>query len=69
MMRPICFASLVGAVVADWYSNLNYDSPSSGHALGVSIPKVRKRQSNSQYMDAKDLNFTHGVASGDPYAE
>lgn len=69
MMRPLALASLAGAVLADWYSNLNYKSPSSGHALGVSIPKVRKRQGGSQYMDAKNLNFTHGVASGDPYAE
>jgi alkaline phosphatase D len=33
------------------------------------MPKVIKRQSSPSYMDASRLNFTHGVASGDPYSD
>lgn len=57
-------------VQADWAGNLNYRSPSSSHGfLGISMPKVMKRQAGPSYMDAGMLNFTHGVASGDPYPE
>jgi alkaline phosphatase D len=33
------------------------------------MPKVIKRQSSPSYMDAARLNFTHGIASGDPYSD
>ncbi|QIW99079.1 hypothetical protein AMS68_004597 [Peltaster fructicola] len=60
---------------ASFAGNLNYRSPSNQHpSLGLDIPKIEKRQAlykrqapatftNSQ------LNFTHGVASGDPYSD
>ena len=49
-------------------ANLNYRSPSHNHpGLGVAIHKVNKRNGGSAPIDAASLNFTHGVASGDPY--
>lgn len=33
------------------------------------MAKVMKRQAGPSYMDAGMLNFTHGVASGDPYSD
>lgn len=62
------FAFLAGAT-ADWTGNINYGSPSHNHNLGISIPKVKKRQVGSQYMDSSQIHFTHGVASGDPYED
>lgn len=54
---------------ASYAGNLNYRSPSLNHpGLGISIPKVAKRGSPSAPYDPSRLNFTHGVASGDPYA-
>jgi alkaline phosphatase D len=55
-----------------WDGNLNYRSPSILHpGLGIDVPKVAKRTvpeaRQSSYYDANQLNFTHGVASGDPY--
>ncbi|KAI8932651.1 hypothetical protein NX059_010147 [Plenodomus lindquistii] len=53
---------------ASWSKNLNYRSPSEHHpALGISIHKVVKRNDPASSYDATNLNFTHGVASGDPY--
>ncbi|KAF2843521.1 alkaline phosphatase-like protein [Patellaria atrata CBS 101060] len=57
-----------GVVSARYASNLNYRSPSENHpGLGVSIHKVVKRNNPSSSWDPAQLNFTHGVASGDPY--
>ncbi|WEW54972.1 alkaline phosphatase [Emydomyces testavorans] len=57
-------------VSASYAGNLNYRSPSHNHpALGVSIHKVAKRSDPSSAFDAARLNFTHGVASGDPYSD
>ncbi|KAI4130471.1 MAG: hypothetical protein LQ347_003357 [Umbilicaria vellea] len=68
MLQLLAFLSLAGAAVASYASNLNYRSPSHNHpALGVSIHKVNKRNGGSAPYDASQLNFTHGVASGDPY--
>jgi alkaline phosphatase D len=51
-------------VSASFSGNLNYRSPSLNHPdLGISIRKVVRRN------DPADLNFTHGVASGDPYPD
>jgi alkaline phosphatase D len=53
---------------ASWSKNLNYRSPSEHHpSLGISIHRVVKRNDPSSSYDAATLNFTHGVASGDPY--
>ena len=45
------------------------DQPKSNTSpgLGVSIHKVNKRNAGSAPINAASLNFTHGVASGDPY--
>lgn len=53
---------------ASWSKNLNYRSPSEHHpSLGISIRRVVKRNDPSCSYDPASLNFTHGVASGDPY--
>ncbi|EAT90172.1 hypothetical protein SNOG_01960 [Parastagonospora nodorum SN15] len=53
---------------ASWSKNLNYRSPSEHHpSLGISIHRVVKRNDPSYSYDPASLNFTHGVASGDPY--
>ncbi|KAH8160945.1 hypothetical protein CIB48_g7303 [Xylaria polymorpha] len=55
------------AVSAAFVGNLNYLSPSRHHAsLGVSISRVAKRTYATPYWSPSQLNFTHGVASGDP---
>ncbi|KXJ89933.1 PhoD-like phosphatase [Microdochium bolleyi] len=60
--------SLATTASAAFVHNLNYFSPSLHHpSLGVSIGKVAKRSYNAPSWDPAKLNFTHGVASGDPY--
>ena len=69
MRSSVSLFALVTAVTAEWAGNINYGSPSYLHrSLGLSMPKVVKRHTAS-YMDAGALNFTHGVASGDPYPD
>lgn len=61
---------LVFLVFAAWTDafydgNLNYNSPSRRHdALGISLRTVQKRLVPDD--GELSLNFTHGVASGDP---
>lgn len=58
---------LVGATSAAFVDNLNYLSPSRHHAsLGVSINKIAKRTYATPHWSPSQLNFTHGIASGDP---
>lgn len=65
-LAPLLAAA--GVVSANWAKNINYRSPSEHHpALGISIHKVVKRTDPSSPWDPSKLNFTHGVASGDPY--
>ncbi|KAF2120145.1 PhoD-like phosphatase-domain-containing protein [Lophiotrema nucula] len=60
----------VSAALASYTKNINYRSPSEHHpALGVSIHKVVKRNNPASPWDPSKLNFTHGVASGDPYPD
>lgn len=61
--------SLYSAVAsAYWHKNLNYRSPSANHpGLGISIHKVNKRNTLEKRWNPAHLNFTHSVASGDPY--
>lgn len=67
MKHSLLFLSYVTAVTASFGGNLNYRSPSHNHpALGVSIHKVAKRNIDARAFPANKLNFTHGVASGDP---
>ena len=66
----LCFCVAVlsaGTATASYAANLNYRSPSHHHpSLGIAIHKVNKRNGGSPPMNASSLNFTHGVASGDP---
>lgn len=71
-MKLQLFALLSSAAIASasWAKNLNYRSPSENHpGLGIAIHKVVKRSDPSQAWDPAQLNFTHGVASGDPYSD
>ena len=68
MLQLLTTLAFAGATLASYATNLNYRSPSHNHpGLGVSIHKVNKRNAGSAPTDAASLNFTHGVASGDPY--
>jgi alkaline phosphatase D len=65
-----CLLAIATLAAAEWTNNINYRSPSHLHkVLGISMPKVLKRQASSSYMNASVLNFTHGVASGDPFSD
>jgi alkaline phosphatase D len=67
----IAFVSLATAATANFDGSLNYHSPSRRHpSLGIDVPKVAKRGlAKRSSWDPSALNFTHGVASGDPYPE
>jgi alkaline phosphatase D len=63
-----CAIALVPGAAAFFTGNLNYFSPSLHHPdLGISIRKVAARTYANPPWDPQQLNFTHGVASGDPY--
>jgi alkaline phosphatase D len=58
--------SVVQGALGYFHNNLAYSSPSRRHAsLAVPLHHVTKRQSGSLF-NSNELNFTHGVASGDP---
>ena len=63
---------MAGLVSASFDGNLNYDSPSKRHDhLGIDIDIVSHRtlkRGSVPYLPSQ-LNFTHGVASGDPYSD
>lgn len=64
----IALAASAVTVSASWTKNLNYRSPSEHHPfMGIAIHKVVRRNDLSSPFDPAQLNFTHGVASGDPY--
>lgn len=69
-LNILVLLSSIGAASARYAANLNYDSPSAHHPfLGISLYKVVRRHDQTiRSIDASSLNFTHGVASGDPYA-
>jgi len=70
MLHLLNVLSLAGAAAASYAGNLNYRSPSYNHpSLGISIHKVNKRNDPSAAYNATQLNFTHGVASGDPFPD
>lgn len=57
---------------ASYSGNLNYESPSRRHVnLGVDVPLITRRSMKRGTMiyTPSQLNFTHGVASGDPYPD
>ncbi|KAB5543076.1 PhoD-like phosphatase [Coniochaeta sp. 2T2.1] len=69
-MKHTVILSLAGGALASFTGNINYFSPSLNHPeLGVSIRKVAARTYAKSPWDPKVLNFTHGVASGDPYED
>lgn len=66
----ITAASLATLVSGSFDGNLNYHSPSRRHeSLAIDVPKVAKRTlaKRTAPWNPAQLNFTHGVASGDPY--
>ncbi|KAK9770683.1 putative Alkaline phosphatase D [Seiridium cardinale] len=70
MVRAIHVLPFTATALAAFTGNLNYFSPSLHHpSLGVSINKVARRTYASSPWDPSQLNFTHGVASGDPYED
>ncbi|OTA64587.1 alkaline phosphatase-like protein [Hypoxylon sp. EC38] len=63
---------LAGFAAATFDGNLNYASPSRRHSgLGIDVPRVSRRslKRGAVAYRAEELNFTHGVASGDPYPD
>lgn len=70
MQSLIYLLSLSSVALASWPKNINYRSPSEHHpSLGISIHKVNKRNVPGTQFSPSQLNFTHGVASGDPYSD
>lgn len=68
MRSLLALLSLSSVALATWTKNLNYRSPSEHHpGMGISLRKVNKRNVAGSEFSASQLNFTHGVASGDPY--
>lgn len=65
--------ALSSQALASYTGNLNYRSPSLRHArLGIDLEKVTARSLSKRDeapYEPSQLNFTHGVASGDPYAD
>ncbi|THZ24541.1 hypothetical protein D6C89_04862 [Aureobasidium pullulans] len=65
-------ACLAVTTIASWDGNINFNSPSLQHrGLGLDVAKIQKRtglvaRQTTNFTDSQ-LNFTHGVASGDPY--
>ncbi|GAB1320947.1 Alkaline phosphatase [Madurella fahalii] len=57
---------------ASFDGNLNYLSPSKRHVnLGIDVPAVSRRcvKRGAVPYQPSELNFTHGIASGDPYPD
>ncbi|KAF2874066.1 PhoD-like phosphatase-domain-containing protein [Massariosphaeria phaeospora] len=70
LLTVLTSTTVIVPITARWSTNLNYRSPSTQHpALGIAVHKVVKRSTNSSAWDPAALHFTHGVASGDPYAD
>lgn len=72
LTKFVCATALVATAAASLDSNLNYASPSRRHTtLGIDVPLVTRRSWKRGNLPraAEDLSFTHGVASGDPWAE
>ncbi|KAL2132391.1 hypothetical protein VTI74DRAFT_3868 [Chaetomium olivicolor] len=70
MLYRLSLGALIAAslVEASLERNLAYRSPSRRHpSLAVPLALVSKRQNGALFAPA-EVNFTHGVASGDPYA-
>lgn len=71
MFYRLAFGALIAASVieASFERNLAYSSPSRRHpTLAVPLSHVSKRQTGDLFTPA-EVNFTHGIASGDPLAD
>ncbi|KAI4169681.1 MAG: hypothetical protein LQ343_005503 [Gyalolechia ehrenbergii] len=72
-LANVCLAALLALpACASFHGNLNYDSPSLSHPnLGINVPAVFRRsyKRGAIAFPPSQLNFTHGVASGDPYPD
>ncbi|KAL2826728.1 PhoD-like phosphatase-domain-containing protein [Aspergillus pseudoustus] len=73
---PITLLTLTSTASASYNGNLNYRSPSlnSLHTnMGLDTAAIARRSLSKRNTEApykpSQLNFTHGVASGDPYAD
>ncbi|KAI0022599.1 alkaline phosphatase-like protein [Xylariomycetidae sp. FL0641] len=69
---PLLLASITTPTNASFAGNVNYASPSRRHpGLGLDVPHITRRTSKrgSVPLNPADLRFTHGVASGDPFAD
>jgi hypothetical protein len=67
-LLTIAVLSLAAVASGSWTKNINYRSPSEHHPfMGIAIHKVVRRNNLKEPFNASQLNFTHGVASGDPY--
>lgn len=70
-MKVVILSALAAVATAvELSTNLNYHSPSTRHSnLGIDLPPVQRRtlKRDSVPYSPDDLNFTHGIASGDPY--
>ncbi|KAF5595024.1 alkaline phosphatase [Fusarium pseudocircinatum] len=63
-------ASLLAFSVASFDGNINYGSPSPRHTqFGIDVDQVQRRswKRGNVAFKPEELNFTHGVASGDPW--
>ncbi|KAF5649089.1 alkaline phosphatase [Fusarium tjaetaba] len=63
-------ASLLAFSVASFDGNINYGSPSPRHTqFGIDLEQVQRRswKRGNIAFKPEQLNFTHGVASGDPW--
>ncbi|KAI2629696.1 PhoD-like phosphatase-domain-containing protein [Hypoxylon sp. NC1633] len=63
---------LAPLVAATFDGNINYASPSRRHSsLGIDVPRVSRRslKRSAVAYEADELDFTHGVASGDPFPD
>ncbi len=70
MLKSLLIVGYAALALASYDGNMNYQSPSRRHeALGVAVHKVVKRQAPGPAQNPSRLNFTHGVASGDPYPD
>ncbi|KAI1175105.1 alkaline phosphatase-like protein [Nemania sp. FL0916] len=72
LLQAVAVLLQATAVAGSFDGNLNYASPSRRHpTLGIDVPHVSRRsmkRGNVAYAPS-ELNFTHGVASGDPYSD
>ena len=67
MIQVLLLAAWAATALASYGANINYRSPSLHHpGMGISIRKVAKRNDPRSAHPPSNLNFTHGVASGDP---